>query len=90
MLREHIQSGDFYPWKSLIILLSSSSVTEATLSIPASDERTFHLTNIYVQDSGKLVLKKNFANGSALNSTNMTAAQRKRSHSLSQAPMVDR
>ena len=58
--------------------LSSSSVTEATLPIPASDERTFHLTNIYVQDSGKLVLKKNFANGSALNSTNMTAAQRKK------------
>ena len=58
--------------------LSSSSVTEVTDSIPASDERTFHLKNIYVQDSGKLVLKKNFANGSALNSTNMTAAQRKK------------
>ena len=58
--------------------LSSSSVTEVTQPIPASDERTFHLKNIYVQDSGNLVLKKNFANGSALNSNNMTKAQREK------------
>ena len=57
---------------------SSASVTEVTQEIPASDERTFHLTNIYSQDSGTLVLKKNFANGSALDSTNMTKAQREK------------
>ena len=55
---------------------SASSVTQATEDIPASDERTFNLTNIYVQDSGSLVLKKNFASGSALNGSNMTTAQR--------------
>ena len=55
---------------------STSSVTEATQTIPASDERTFNLTNIYVQDSGDLVLKKNFASGSALNGSNMTTAQK--------------
>ena len=56
---------------------SSTSVTQITQPISASKEATFHLKNIYVQDSGKLVLKKNFANGSALNDSNLTEAQKK-------------
>ena len=47
-------------------LSSQSSVFEQTHNIPASSTTTFDLKNVYVQDHGSLVLKKDFAADSAL------------------------
>ena len=47
-------------------LSSQSSVFEQTHNIPASSTTTFDLKNVYVQDHGSLVLKKDFAPDSAL------------------------